>query len=79
MFVVTLIIEAGTSQNHLGWPRLSYREQSKEEDEEPDRGNDEKTTSKSGLAFVPLAHDMLHVISARCVARDLHWPLDCSS
>ena len=31
------------------WPRLSFREQFKEEDEEVDRGNDGKTTSKSGL------------------------------
>ena len=30
---------------------LSYREQFKEEDEEADRGNDGKTTSKSGLAL----------------------------
>ena len=29
---------------------LSYREQCKEGDEEADRGNDEKITSKSGLA-----------------------------
>ena len=34
----------------LPWPRLSYREQFKEGDEEEDRGNDGKTTSKSGLA-----------------------------
>ena len=32
-------------------PRLSYREQLKEGDEEADRGNDGKTTSKSGLAW----------------------------
>ena len=32
-------------------PRLSYREQFKEEDEEADRGNDGKTTSNSGLAL----------------------------
>ena len=32
-------------------PRLSYREQIKERDEEADRGNDGKTTSKSGLAL----------------------------
>ena len=37
--------------DHLDWPRLSYREQFKEEDEEADRGNDGKTTSKSGLAL----------------------------
>ena len=34
-----------------GWPRLSYREQFKEGDEETDRGNDWNTTSKSGLAL----------------------------
>ena len=38
------------SHDHLNWPRLSYREQYKEEDEEADSGNDGKTTSKSGLA-----------------------------
>ena len=31
--------------------RLSYRKQFKEEDEEADRRNDRKTTSKSGLAL----------------------------
>ena len=36
---------------HLDWPRLSYREQFKEGDEEADRGNDGKTTSKSELAL----------------------------
>ena len=41
----------GTSHNHLDWPRLSYREQFKEGDEEAGRGNDGKTTSKSGLAL----------------------------
>ena len=41
----------GTSHDHLDWPRVSYREQFKEEDEEADRGNDGKTTSKSGLAL----------------------------
>ena len=41
----------GTSHDHLDWPRLSYREQFKEGDEEADRGNDRKTTSKSGLAL----------------------------
>ena len=41
----------GTSHDHLDWPRLSYREQFKEGDEEADSGNDEKTTSKSGLAL----------------------------
>ena len=40
----------GTSHDHLDWPRLSYREQFKEEDEEADRGSDGKTASKSGLA-----------------------------
>ena len=39
------------SHDHLDWPRLSYREQFKEGDEEADRGNDGKTTSKSGLAL----------------------------
>ena len=33
----------------MDWPRRSYRVQFKEEDEEADRGNDRKTTSKSGL------------------------------
>ena len=37
--------------DHLDWPRLSYREQFKEGDEKADRGNDGKTTSKSGLAL----------------------------
>ena len=41
----------GTSHDHLDWPKLSYREQFKERDEEADRGNDGKTTSKSGLAL----------------------------
>ena len=36
--------------NTIG-PRLSYGEQFKEGDEEADRGNDGKTTSKSGLAL----------------------------
>ena len=35
----------------MDWPRLSYREQFKEGDEEADRGNDGKTTSKGGLAL----------------------------
>ena len=39
------------SHDHLDWSRLSYREQFKEVDEEADRGNDGKTTSKSGLAL----------------------------
>ena len=34
-----------------GLPRLSYKEQFKEVDEEADKGNDRKTTSKSGLAL----------------------------
>ena len=33
------------------WPRLFSREQYKVGDEEADRGNDGKTTSKSGLAL----------------------------
>ena len=37
--------------DNLDWPRLSYREQLKEGDEEADRGNDGKTTSKSGLTL----------------------------
>ena len=41
----------GTSQDHLDWPRLSYREQYKEGGEEAEKGNDGKTTSKSGLAL----------------------------
>ena len=41
----------GMSQDRVDWPRLSYTEQFKEEDEEADRGNDGKTTSKSGLAL----------------------------
>ena len=41
----------GTSYDHLDWPRLSHREQFKDGDEEADRGNDGKTTSKSGLAL----------------------------
>ena len=39
------------SHGHLHWPRPSYREQYKEGDEEADRGNDRKITSKSGLAL----------------------------
>ena len=35
------------SHDHLDWPRLSYREQFKDGDEEAESGNDEKTTSKS--------------------------------
>ena len=40
-----------TSHDHLDWSRLSYREQFKEKAEEADRGNDGKSTSKSGLAL----------------------------
>ena len=40
----------GTSHDHLDWP-ISYREQFKEGDEEADRGNDGKITSKSALAL----------------------------
>ena len=40
----------GTSHDHLDWPRLSYWEQFKEEDEKANRENDGKTTLKSGLA-----------------------------
>ena len=39
------------SHDHLDWPRLSYREQFKEGDEEAVRGNDVKTTSRNGLEF----------------------------
>ena len=38
------------SHDHLDWPRLSYREQVKDLDEDADRGNDGKTP-KSGLAL----------------------------
>ena len=41
----------GTTHDHLDWPRLSYREHFKEGDEAADRGNDGKTTSKSGPAL----------------------------
>ena len=47
----------GTSHDHLDWPRLSYREQFKEGDEEADRWNDVKTTSKSGLALNGISHN----------------------
>ena len=40
----------GRQHQRVDWPRLSYREQYKKGDEEADRGNDGKTTSKSGLA-----------------------------
>ena len=42
---------SGTSHYHLDWPVLSYMEQFKGGDEEADRGNDGKETSKSGLAL----------------------------
>ena len=41
----------GRQHQRVDWPRLSFREQFKEGDEEADRGNDGKTTSKSGLAL----------------------------
>ena len=41
----------GMSHDRLDWPRLSCREQFKEEDKEADRGKDGKTTSNSGLAL----------------------------
>ena len=40
----------------MDWPRLSYREQFKEGDEEADRGNDGQTTSESGLALNGVSH-----------------------
>ena len=40
----------GRLHQRVDWPRLSYREEFKETDEEADRGNDGKTSSKSGLA-----------------------------
>ena len=46
-----VIIYTCMSQDHWDWPRLSYWEQYKEGDKEADRGNDGKTTSKSGLAL----------------------------
>ena len=44
-------IVLASPHDHLDWPRLSDREQFKEGDEEADRGNDWKTTSKSGLVL----------------------------
>ena len=44
----------GRQHQRVDWPRLPYREQFKEEDEEADRGNDGKTASKSGLAKTAL-------------------------
>ena len=41
----------GRQHQRVDWPRLSYREQLKEGDEEADRGNDGKATSESGLAL----------------------------
>ena len=41
----------GRQHQRVDWPRLSYSEQYKEGDEEADRGNDGKTTSKSGQAL----------------------------
>ena len=35
----------------MDWPRLSYSKQFKEGDEEEDKENDGKTTSKCGLAL----------------------------
>ena len=46
----------GTSHDHLDRPRLSYREQFKEGDEDADRGYDRKTTSKSGLTLNGLSY-----------------------
>ena len=45
------MVVLASPHDHLDWPRLSYREQFNEGDEEADRGNDGKTTSKSGLAL----------------------------
>ena len=46
----------GPNEDLLTWPRLSYREQFKDGDEEADRGNDGKTASKSGLALNGIYH-----------------------
>ena len=46
----------GTSHDHLDWPRLPYREQYREEDEEADRRNDGKITSKNGLALTGISY-----------------------
>ena len=40
----------GRQHQRVDWPRLSYREQYKEGDEEADKGNNGKITPKSGLA-----------------------------
>ena len=48
---LALCVWLAESHDHLDWPRLSYREQFEEGYEEADRGNDGKTTSKSGLAL----------------------------
>ena len=39
-----------------GLAKISFREQFKEGDEEADRGNDGKTTSKTGLALNGIAY-----------------------
>ena len=44
--------------DHLDWPRRSYREQFKEGEEEADRGNNGKTTSKRGLALNKIYYSM---------------------
>ena len=46
------------AHDHLDWPRLSYREQAKEGDEEAVRGNDGQTTSKSGLALNGISYSI---------------------
>ena len=46
----------GRQHQRVDWPRLSHREQFKEGDEEADRGNDGKITSKSGLALNGISH-----------------------
>ena len=43
--------EVVRARHTIIWPRLSYKQQFKEGDEEADRGNDGKTTSKGGLAL----------------------------
>ena len=39
------------SQGHLEWPRLSYRKQYKEGDDEADRGNDDNIKEWTGLEW----------------------------
>ena len=51
LVVVVVVVVVVVTHDHLDWPRLFYKEQFKEGDEEADRGNDGKTTSKSGLAL----------------------------